>query len=56
MEDTTMKKKYFSPELEVVKVATQQMLAASTQSMGIGSGTQDGGNACSPGMDDDFDW
>lgn len=30
MEDTTMKKTYINPELEVIKIATQQMLAAST--------------------------
>ncbi len=29
MEDTTMKKTYINPEMEVVKIATQQMLAAS---------------------------
>ena len=31
MEDTTMKKTYKNPELEVVKVQTMQMLAASAR-------------------------
>lgn len=29
MEDKTMKKTYIKPQMEIVKVATQQMLAAS---------------------------
>lgn len=29
MEDTTMKKTYINPQMEIVKIGTQQMLAAS---------------------------
>ena len=33
MEDTTMKKTYINPEIEIIKIATQQMLAGSTLSI-----------------------
>jgi hypothetical protein len=33
MEDTNMKKTYINPKLEVIKIATQQMLAGSTLSI-----------------------
>lgn len=42
-----MKKKYIIPQLQVVKIATQQMLASSP---GIG-GNYDGGPVYSPGME-----
>ena len=47
-----MKKKYFSPELQVVKIATQQMLASSP---GLG-GNYGGGEVLSREYDDDMDW
>lgn len=47
-----MKKTYYIPTLEVVRVQTQQMLAASA---GFGSGTKDGGVAASPEFFDDDD-
>ena len=31
MEDTTMKKTYINPEMEIVKIQTLQMLAASAK-------------------------
>jgi hypothetical protein len=33
MEDTNMKKTYINPEIEIIKIATQQMLAGSTLSI-----------------------
>lgn len=33
MEDTNMKKTYINPEIEIIKMATQQMLAGSTLSI-----------------------
>ena len=39
-----MKKTYQNPEMEVIKVQTQQLLEASA---GFGPGTKDGGNAAS---------
>jgi hypothetical protein len=42
-----MKKKYIIPQLQVVKIATQQMLASSP---GIG-GNYGGGTVYSPGME-----
>lgn len=44
-----MKKIYIIPELEVVKVQTQQMLAAST--LGIGENFTNGEEVLSPEMD-----
>ena len=57
-----MKKTYINPELEVIKIATQQMLAASTELLDTGS--YDGGEIFAPENDfideelfeaDDFD-
>ena len=50
-----MKKTYINPTLEVVKVATQQMLAASNQTMTITNSQVDSGTA-GDAHDDDFDW
>ena len=44
-----MKKTYIIPELVVVKIATQQMLASSQ--LGIGSGNADPASADSRGYD-----
>jgi hypothetical protein len=58
MEDTTMKKTYIIPEMNVVIIATQQMLAASPDgfSGGLDNTGSGGNNALSPSMDDDMDW
>ena len=42
-----MKKTYKTPQMEVVKIQTASMLAASTQSIGFGVGNQDVGGAAS---------
>ena len=42
-----MKKTYKTPQMEVVKIQTATMLAASTQSIGFGVGNQDVGGAAS---------
>ena len=53
MEDTTMKKTYIIPEMEVVKLkAYNQLLAGSPK--GISSETPS--EWAAPGMDDDMDW
>ncbi len=52
MEDTIMKKTYINPVMNVVKIETQMMLAASKTTLGFGSGTQDGGAACSREFED----
>ena len=39
-----MKKTYINPEMNIVKIETQQMIAMSG---GFGSGTKDGGDAAS---------
>ena len=44
-----MKKTYINPELEVIKIATQQMLAASTELLDTGS--YDGGEIFAPEND-----
>lgn len=43
-----MKKTYYAPDMEIVNVETQQMLAAS---VGFGEGTMPGGNAAAPELD-----
>lgn len=48
-----MKKTYINPTMEIVKVATQQMLAASEQ---VGFGSSVSSAAGAEGHDDDFDW
>lgn len=48
-----MKKTYIIPEIEVVKIATQQMLASSTTSIEFGD-PQGGGTAVSREFDSDF--
>ena len=50
-----MKKTYIIPEMQVVKIATQQMLAASTTSIEFGA-PADGGTAVSREFDDDFSY
>ena len=52
-----MKKTYINPELEVVKIATQQMLASSVN-LGLSEETiTDEENLLSPSFDDDtFDF
>lgn len=45
-----MKKKYFAPNMEVVKIQTQQMLAASPSAELYGE------NATEPGMAPEFEW
>lgn len=48
-----MKKTYINPVMNIVKIESQQqIMAGSTQSMGIGSGTKDGGAACGR----EYDW
>lgn len=49
-----MKKKYINPELEVIKIGTQQMLANST--FGINTTSVDGDNALGREFDDEFDF
>ena len=51
-----MKKTYINPNIEVVKIGTQQMLATSTKTVTFGSGNKSGGDACGHEFDDDFDW
>lgn len=48
-----MKKTYIIPEMEVVKIATQQMLASSTTSIEFGD-PAGGGSAVSREFDDEF--
>ena len=48
-----MKKKYIIPQLQVVKIATQQMLASSP---GIGGSYHGGDPVLSPGMELDDDY
>ncbi len=42
-----MKKEYKNPEMEIIKIATQRMLADSKMGFGDPTGTMD-----SPGLDD----
>jgi len=57
MEDTNMKKTYINPELEVVKIATQQMLAGSTLTIDDSIEITDETNLLSPSFDDEtFDF
>lgn len=53
-----MKKTYINPELEVVKIATQQMLASSIVNLGLSEETiTDEENLLSPSFDDEtFDF
>lgn len=46
-----MKKQYINPNIEVITIATQKMLAASTENMNTGS--YSGGAVFSREMDDD---
>jgi hypothetical protein len=48
-----MKKKYIIPQLQVVKIATQQMLASSP---GLGGNYGNGDPVYSPGLDLDDDY
>lgn len=55
MEDTTMKKTYINPVIEVIKIASQaQMLAGST--VPVDPTPENPGNSDAPEFDDDFDW
>ena len=56
MEDNDMKKTYINPELEVIKIATQQMLANSTLGYGDPVSTAEGAESRSFDFDDDEDW
>ena len=47
-----MKKQYINPSIEVITIATQKMLATSTES--IDTGSYSGGAVFSREMDDDF--
>ena len=53
MEDTIMKKTYINPEMNVIKIATQQMLAGS--SLGISGSTGNTSDLLSRESDCD-DW
>lgn len=46
-----MKKTYINPNIEVIKIATQQMLAGSTPGF-----SKTGETSTMEGHDDDFDW
>ena len=50
MEDTNMNKEYINPEMVIVKIATQQMLAAS--GLGISGETNDTNDLLSRDYDD----
>ena len=58
MESTTMKKAYINPEIEVIKMKTQQqMLAGSVGDPEDGPGAGDPGDAGgAEGHFDGFDW
>ena len=52
-----MKKTYINPTTEAIKIATMQMLAASTENVQFGEGQKGGGEAAGRGfydLDDDF--
>jgi len=52
-----MKKTYINPELEVIKIATQQMLANSSLTIDDTVEITDEGNLLSPSFDDEaFDF
>ena len=52
-----MKKTYINPELEVIKIATQQMLAGSTLTIDDSIEITDETNLLSPSFDDEtFDF
>ncbi len=52
-----MKKTYINPELEVIKIATQQMLAGSTLTIDDSIEITDEENLLSPSFDDEtFDF
>ena len=49
-----MKKTYINPELEVIKIATQQMLASSIVNLGLSEETiTDEENLLAPSFDDE---
>ena len=52
MEDAKMKKTYINPTLEVLKIATQQMLCESQVSLSSDRQSLD----LADGHSDDFDW
>lgn len=51
-----MKKTYINPELEVVKIAIQQMLAASPDGFAKSIDTTGGSGEDALGHDDEYDW
>ena len=51
-----MKKTYINPELEVIKIATQQMLANSTLGYGDPVSTASGAESRSFDFEDEEDW
>ena len=53
MESTTMKKTYINPEMEIVKIQTMQMLAASDKVF-LGDPVSDASDA--EGHYDEYDW
>ena len=57
MEDTTMKKVYSNPTIEVIKIGIQQVIAASPLDMG-GENPLSSENATGDalGHGDEFDW
>ena len=56
MEDNNMKKTYINPVMEVIKIATQQMLANSTLGYGDPVETAAGAESRSFNFDDEEDW
>lgn len=55
MEDTNMKKTYINPEIEIIKMATQQMLAGSTLSIDSSVEVNDENDLLSRESDFNFD-
>ena len=57
MEDTTMKKTYINPNIEVVKMQMNQHLLDASTGLSNSSASVSGGTYNnSLGHDDDFDW
>ncbi len=51
-----MKKTYINPNMLVVKIATQQMLAVSQGTLSTSEGDKIGSSSDFGAHDDDFDW
>ena len=60
MEDTTMKKTYINPEMEIIKIQSQQQMLAGSLNPGSGSGsvsdTPAPGDVPAEAPFDEFDW